>query len=241
MIPLTDSQLERVEQTLKLAGLTYAPLREELFDHLCTAIECAVADGTPFEIAMETTLSEFGEAGLKGVEQQTLQLLTYKSTLMKRISLAASVLTLTFVMIALSGFSQQIPSLSPLIGDLQVTSSFGMKNHPAPDNKKIMHKGIDLRAATGTEVRSTADGVIVHAGENPDKKGYGIYIMIQHGEEYHTLYAHLSKVVVKAGDEIKRGELIGNSGNTGFSKGPHLHYEVVKNGEKVDPAGYFER
>lgn len=238
MIPLTDQQTERVAEELRRAGLSYAPLRDELLDHLCTAIEAAMEAGSPFDTALAAALAEFGEAGLLGVEQQTLSLLTYKTRLMKRITVAASVLTLAFLIFALAGVAQHVPDHSPLPGAISVTAAFGQPKHPSQQGT-VVHSGIDLRAETGTEVLATAKGIVVHAGENPEEKGYGIYVLIQHGEAYTTKYAHLSAVEVAPGQEVIPGQLIGKVGNTGYSKGPHLHYEVMKNGKKVDPAVYL--
>jgi len=102
---------------------------------------------------------------------------------------------------------------------------------------RMMHAGVDFTADRGTEVYATGDGVV----ELVESKrwGYGKSIIINHGFGYKTRYAHLSKFEVKQGQKVKRGELIGLIGSTGKSTGPHLHYEVIKNGEKVNPIGYF--
>lgn len=100
-----------------------------------------------------------------------------------------------------------------------------------------MHSGLDFTADRGTEVYATGDGVVVKVESK--RWGYGKSIIIDHGFGYKTLYAHLSKFEVKEGQKIKRGELIGLIGSTGKSTGPHLHYEVIKDGVKVNPIGYF--
>ena len=100
-----------------------------------------------------------------------------------------------------------------------------------------MHTGMDFTAPRGTEVYATADGVI----EDLEVKlwGYGKSVIINHGHGYKTRYAHLSAFKVRKGQKIKRGELIGLIGSSGKSTGPHLHYEVVVKGEKVNPIGYY--
>lgn len=126
------------------------------------------------------------------------------------------------------------PSILPVKAD--VISGFGMRMHPILGYKRL-HAGLDFRAPIGTKVFATADGVIKYAGVK--KNGYGIHVDINHGYGYHTKYAHLSKLLVKPGQRVKRGELIGLTGNTGLSKGPHLHYEISKNGKKINPIDYF--
>ncbi|RMG18067.1 MAG: M23 family metallopeptidase [Bacteroidetes bacterium] len=131
-------------------------------------------------------------------------------------------------------FLSHVPSIKPVPGRL--ISGFGMRMHPIHHIRK-RHTGIDLQASKGTPVYATGDGVIKFAGRKAN--GYGIHIDIDHGYEYVTKYAHLSKVLVKRGQSVKRGDIIGYSGNTGLSKGPHLHYEIIKGGIKIDPIDYF--
>lgn len=126
------------------------------------------------------------------------------------------------------------PSILPV--KAEVISGFGMRMHPILGYKRL-HAGLDFRAPTGTKVYATADGVVDYAGVK--KNGYGIHIDIRHGFGYKTKYAHLSKLLVKDGQKVKRGDLIGLTGNTGLSKGPHLHYEISKNNKKINPIDYF--
>jgi murein DD-endopeptidase MepM/ murein hydrolase activator NlpD len=100
-----------------------------------------------------------------------------------------------------------------------------------------LHAGLDFAADIGTEIYATGDG-IVEKTENI-LTGYGNSVVIQHGYGFQTRYAHMSKIIITQGQNVKRGQLIGLVGNTGSSTGPHLHYEVMRNGEKVDPAFYF--
>ncbi len=100
------------------------------------------------------------------------------------------------------------------------------------------HRGIDLGANRGDPVYATADGMVKSAKR---ASGYGQQILVDHGYGYQTRYAHLSKYHVREGQEVKRGELIGEVGNTGVSTGPHLHYEVIYMGRHVDPIMYFRR
>ncbi len=117
-----------------------------------------------------------------------------------------------------------------------IASGFGMRIHPI--YKVIrMHTGIDFAAPTGTVIYSTADGQVVSVEEKFDS--YGKMIIIDHGFGYVTRYAHLQAFLVKAGQKVKRGQQIGYVGSTGLSTAPHLHYEILVNGEQIDPVHYF--
>lgn len=98
------------------------------------------------------------------------------------------------------------------------------------------HGGVDIADKVGTDVNSTAAGVVIFAGRN---KGFGNEIIIHHGFGFITVYAHLSKILVNVGDEVQKGQLIGKMGNTGYSTGPHLHYEVIKDNIQVNPLDYL--
>jgi murein DD-endopeptidase MepM/ murein hydrolase activator NlpD len=127
-----------------------------------------------------------------------------------------------------------VPSRMPLEG-AALTSGFGMRNHPVLGGRR-QHAGIDLAAPTGTPVYATADGVISRADWY---SSYGLYISVEHGASMQTRYAHLSRLAVAAGDNVKKGDLIGYVGSTGRSTGPHLHYEVRVDGLAVNPIPYM--
>lgn len=133
---------------------------------------------------------------------------------------------------------QSIPAIQPVSNkDLErISSGFGYRIHPIYKVAKL-HTGLDFTADIGTEIYATGDGVVEKI--ESIYTGYGNNVVVQHGYGYQTLYAHMSKILVKNGEKVKRGQLIGLVGNTGSSTGPHLHYEVIRNGEKVDPAFYF--
>ena len=128
-----------------------------------------------------------------------------------------------------------IPAIRPIKNMYNITSGFGLRIHPILKTWR-RHTGVDITAPRGTPVYATADGII---SQNQPPSGYGINVLIDHGYSYETLYAHLSKKVVRPGQKVKRGELIGYVGNTGFSVGAHLHYEVWRNGEPVNPVHFF--
>lgn len=116
-----------------------------------------------------------------------------------------------------------------------ITSTFGPREDPFT-GERIMHLGIDLAAPEGTQVRAPAAGTVVFAG---DRGAYGNSVAIDHGRGIVTHYAHLSRLLVAVGDEVKRGQHIGSVGNTGRSTGPHLHYEVRANGVPVNPRRFI--
>jgi murein DD-endopeptidase MepM/ murein hydrolase activator NlpD len=130
---------------------------------------------------------------------------------------------------------RQIPAIRP-IGTL-ISSGFGMRMHPVL-NYRRMHEGIDFRASIGTEIYATGDGVIKQAGI---ESSFGRMIRIDHGFGYATIYAHLSRFApnMRVGRKVKRGELIGYSGDSGLVEAPHLHYEVHKDGRAVNPIFYL--
>jgi murein DD-endopeptidase MepM/ murein hydrolase activator NlpD len=135
-----------------------------------------------------------------------------------------------------------IPAIQPIDNkDLKRTASgWGYRIHPIYKIRKF-HYGLDFTAKTGTPIYATGDGTIQHTISHTSRasQGYGNLIIIDHGYGYRTLYAHMSKFNVSVGQEVKRGEVIGFVGNTGLSTGPHLHYEVIKNGRKVNPVHYL--
>ncbi|MDR2972696.1 MAG: M23 family metallopeptidase [Bacteroidales bacterium] len=128
-----------------------------------------------------------------------------------------------------------IPAIRPIKNMYNVTSGFGLRIHPILKTYR-KHTGVDITAPRGTPIYATADGTV---SRQQAAMGYGTNVIIDHGFSYQTLYGHLSKKIVKPGQKVKRGELIGYVGNTGLSMGPHLHYEVWKNGIPVNPVQFF--
>ncbi len=129
-----------------------------------------------------------------------------------------------------------VPSIIPIKGDYKISSEYGMRMHPIK-KKEMMHTGIDLKAKTGTPVVATADGIVIKSEFLKDT--YGKVVVIKHNDTYTTLYSQLSEMKVEVGNKVKQGHIIGLVGSSGMSTGPHLHYEVRKDGEKVNPANYF--
>ena len=137
-----------------------------------------------------------------------------------------------------------IPTDASILNDIQnyvqkfgneISSHFGMRHHPISNTTKF-HQGVDIKMTTGTKISSPHAGKVIFAGK---KGGYGNFIEIDHGKGITTAYAHLSKIDVKKGDFINENELIGKSGSTGRSTGPHLHFEVKKDGKAINPTQHF--
>ena len=131
-----------------------------------------------------------------------------------------------------------IPAIQPVRNEnlKQMASGFGYRSDPFTKARKF-HAGMDFSAKTGSPIFATGDGVVERA--DATASGYGNHIVIRHGFGYETLYGHLSKYKCRAGQRVKRGDIIGYVGSTGRSEGPHCHYEVHKNGEVVNPLNFY--
>lgn len=117
-----------------------------------------------------------------------------------------------------------------------ITSAFGYRSDPFDGESAELHPGIDFRGAKGDPVHVTADGNVIFTGR---KGGYGNCIIVQHKNDFQTLYGHLSHIDVKEGQPVKTGDVIGKVGSTGRSTGTHLHYEVRKNGRPINPVKFL--
>ncbi|MBA4258000.1 MAG: peptidase M23 [Chitinophaga sp.] len=131
-----------------------------------------------------------------------------------------------------------IPSIQPISNRSlnRIASGFGYRIDPVYKDRRL-HPGLDFTAPAGTPIYATADGVVKDAGFNTG--GYGNRVVVNHGFGYETLYAHMVRIKARVGTRVKRGEVIGYVGSTGKSTGPHLHYEVHKNGTILDPIYFF--
>jgi murein DD-endopeptidase MepM/ murein hydrolase activator NlpD len=132
-------------------------------------------------------------------------------------------------------FLGDIPSIYPTFGRL--SDSWGSRIHPITKNLEF-HHGIDISNIRGTPIYATAAGTV---SKTIYTRGYGRHIVIDHGNGYKTLYAHLQSFDIKKGDKVTKGQIIGKMGSTGLSTGPHLHYEVIYNSRKLNPANFLNR
>jgi murein DD-endopeptidase MepM/ murein hydrolase activator NlpD len=131
-----------------------------------------------------------------------------------------------------------IPAIQPVPNKnlRRMASGYGYRIHPIYKVRK-MHWGMDFSAPTGTEIFATGDGKVKRIISS--RRGYGNHIVIDHGYGYETLYGHMSQIDVRRGQKLNRGDVIGLVGNTGTSSAPHLHYEVWKDDQKINPANYY--
>jgi murein DD-endopeptidase MepM/ murein hydrolase activator NlpD len=169
-------------------------------------------DPTPAKLSPVDELNRLGEA----VKEQT-QRLTALERLMTRAGKAVAAL----------------PSRWPVRG--AVNSEFGTRNSPWTSGIEF-HSGLDIRAERGTAIYAPANGSVVLAGNHQE---YGNAIILDHGQDVRSLYGHLSRLNVQPGQRVERGGLIGWTGNTGRSSGPHLHYEILVRGQAVNPRAYL--
>lgn len=146
--------------------------------------------------------------------------------------------TLEHLVAAKEKMLQAIPAIQPISNKTleRLASGFGYRIDPIYKTPK-MHTGLDFTAPMGTPIYATGDGTVSEAGM--DDGGYGNHVVINHGYGYQTLYGHMVRIKSKRGAKVQRGEVIGWVGSTGKSTGPHCHYEVIKNGEKIDPVHFF--
>lgn len=239
---LATEEVRQVAQFLKGLGPLRRPQYEEILDHLCCDIESTMEQGRGFAEAFALCRERWNES-----EVQKIHSSTQSTSIMVKL--------LTVVLISVGAFSflslplaeeephcptEEIvrlepPTVCPLSAGYKLTASYGEMRHPIT-NAKRLHRGIDLKAPAGTTVKAAGDGTVLEAGM---KGNYGNCIIIAHDEIYQTLYAHLESCDVQVGDVVTAGQLIGKVGNTGASTGPHLHYEVRKNGVAVDPAAFL--
>lgn len=131
-------------------------------------------------------------------------------------------------------FDRIIPAGTPVAG-MEVSSGFGNRIHPI-HKRRFFHFGMDFDAPEGTPVQATADGVVEFARDTGG--GYGRLVTLRHAHQFRTAYAHLSELLVEAGQVVRKGDVIASTGNTGISTGPHLHYEIIYQGKPLNPYPY---
>jgi murein DD-endopeptidase MepM/ murein hydrolase activator NlpD len=196
------------------------PAQREALERLPTAIRTPSTGGANIDAAAiarsspDTTIGVL--KGLLGALESGLA--TVKSTVESQQELARAT-----------------PSIWPLAGWL--ASGYGQRKDPF-DGSADFHPGLDIAAARGTPVRATADGTVTSAGFNGN---YGNAVLIEHGFGISTRFGHLSRFAVRAGQQIRRGDVVGYVGSTGRATGPHLHYEILHNGSPINPLRLLAR
>jgi len=183
-----------------------------------------------------SNLTQYKNTGaLLVATQEKVELLGRQLTVESR-----SLDTLTDLAMDRENMLASIPAIKPVRADklkrkMRTLSGFGMRLHPIYKRRK-MHTGIDFTAPKGTAIQATGNGKVVNIKNN--RSGYGKHVIIDHGYGYKTLYAHMAEINVTLGQQVKRGQKIGVVGSTGTSTAPHLHYEVMLKGKKVNPIHY---
>lgn len=122
------------------------------------------------------------------------------------------------------------------VSGYRLTSTYGWREDPVNGGGRKFHSGVDLACNQGTKILATADGIVSHSGWTTDS---GYVVVLEHGLGFSTFYAHNKSNAVKVGQQVRRGDLVGYVGSTGRTTGPHVHYEVWKNGKNVNPAPYL--
>ena len=177
------------------------------------------------------------EGDSEGVSAQVPDLSNMLTALEKRVDLRDSQLAALENVILAKELKEQIhPEGRPVTGGF-ISSYFGEREDPFSGHEAY-HKGVDFAGATGSNVMAVAAGVVTWSGE---RTGYGNLVEINHGDGYVTRYAHNERTLVKVGETVKRGEAIALMGSTGRSTGPHVHFEVIRNGRQVDPLSFIGR
>lgn len=228
---LNNNQILYIENDLRSKGLKRAKFSAEIVDHVCCLVEQHMESGLPFSDAYRKSLEAFEDEGfIKLKKEIRSQSRGFIGRRLVSPGIAACILLFVFVVDA-----QDRPEIHPLRLGHKVSSKFGPRIHPISKKEKF-HKGIDMPTPIGTPIKAAADGHVILIKETD---GYGKHIILRHDTEYETLYANLSTFNVEEGDLVVKGQIIALSGNTGQSTAPHLHYEVKRNGQHVDPADYF--
>jgi murein DD-endopeptidase MepM/ murein hydrolase activator NlpD len=213
-----ERQNEMIDELEQAVAMSFGPL-EELFEKTDLDVDSLIAtlrsnysgQGGPLGAVSVSTRSIEGDDGSLGRRLDSLMVDLDRMNLMR---IAAS----------------KIPYAMPLRSSFRFTSAFGSRWNR-------LHAGIDLAGPVGTPIYATADGVVVDAGR---ESGYGNVVRVQHEFGFQTVYAHQSRIRVKVGQQVSRGEQIGDMGSTGRSTGSHLHYEVRVQGQPVNPMTYLE-
>ncbi|MEO0743438.1 MAG: M23 family metallopeptidase [Bacteroidota bacterium] len=236
---LTDAQVAHIVADLKRRGLLYVPLLDDLVDHVCCLTETRLAHGDPFEDAYAAALADFGGTrGLRRVQRRARSAASPHTTLLRRMTYASSAfVALLFVALSFNASAQQ-PSALPFAKEhlVRVSAEFGQVGKIWRTTQQV-HRGVDFVVPEGTPIYATGPGTVELRDE---PQSYGLNIVLTHSETYTSRYSHLSRFAVEDGQAVEQGDLIGYAGNTGRSTGPHLHYEVLRDGEPVDPSGYYD-
>lgn len=230
----------------------YAALNTELFHVESQLAELRNRDDRFYRaiLSLDPVAPSIREAGTGGAQRdQHMRLLRDPtmvldvSSRIDKISNKVKIQSSSLASVYEEALSNQIflackPSINPIspADPFWYTSNYGYRNDPFT-HRRTAHHGIDLAGREGTDIHCSGDGIVTIS--RVSRYGYGKEVVVDHGFGYTSRYAHLHDILVEKGQKIKRGELVGTMGNTGRSTGPHLHYEIRKNGKPVNPTYFF--
>ena len=250
-VPYFKTPNDRVQQReIENLRLNYSILNKKLEQLQVVADQMADRDNNLYRTYFNTTpiTEEERKSGyknnyvaLQGYNNSELVIRTTKKVdvLSKELAIQSKSLDAILKLAeAKQDFLASIPAIQPVQNEKlrHVASGFGYRTDPFTKARK-MHEGMDFTAKTGTPIFASGDGIVARADNSAS--GFGNHIVIRHGYGYESLYAHLSKYKCRAGQRVKRGDIIGYVGSTGRSETPHLHYEVHKNGKVVNPLNFY--
>ena len=250
-VPYFKTPNDRVQQReIENLRLNYSILNKKLEQLQVVADQMADRDNNLYRTYFNTTpiTEEERKSGyknnyvaLQGYNNSELLIRTTKKVdvLSKELAIQSKSLDAILKLAeAKQDFLASIPAIQPVQNEKlrHVASGFGYRTDPFTKARK-MHEGMDFTAKTGTPIFASGDGIVARADNSAS--GFGNHIVIRHGYGYESLYAHLSKYKCRAGQRVKRGDIIGYVGSTGRSEAPHLHYEVHKNGKVVNPLNFY--
>lgn len=228
---LSKEEQTKIEDTL--SSLNMLPeLQEEMMDHYCSSIEREMIEGIPFEKAYKNAFSNFSLKEVLQINEYDKQL--KRIQMIKRMSIPSALVLVVAVFLFQNLISQDNSWHSPIENSqlTRMSSGYGYRTHPITKAKK-MHTGVDYVAPLGTPVYAVKKGKVIEVRES--NKGYGNYIIVDHGDSIQTMYAQLSEILVSANEEVSPKDTIGLVGSSGTSTGPHLHFECIKKGMKINP------
>ena len=250
-VPYFKTPNDRVQQReIENLRLNYSILNKKLEQLQVVADQMADRDNNLYRTYFNTTpiTEEERKSGyknnyvaLQGYNNSELVIRTTKKVdvLSKELAIQSKSLDAILKLAeAKQDFLASIPAIQPVQNEKlrHVASGFGYRTDPFTKARK-MHEGMDFTAKTGTPIFASGDGIVARADNSASV--FGNHIVIRHGYGYESLYAHLSKYKCRAGQRVKRGDIIGYVGSTGRSEAPHLHYEVHKNGKVVNPLNFY--
>jgi murein DD-endopeptidase MepM/ murein hydrolase activator NlpD len=234
----SKESLDQIRKALRNQGINSGEILDEMMDHYLSEVELAVSNSEKYKDAVLKTINKIQHSDFTRLKKRnnyknltvvSLLVLTVCTSVFYLLRPETSHLNLT------SKHSIDAPDGWPLLQkEKNITSTFGMREHPIHKTLRL-HKGVDIRVNVGEEVLATGHGVIEKTGYNEAR---GNFVIIRHNDKYSTCYNHLETIKVSVNDLVKKGALIGTSGNSGSSFGPHLHYEIIESNVPIDPLKY---